>query len=195
MGTDNGRSLQLTGGNHLAHPATDAGGLNADDLALFNIIGDGIMGAAQRGSGNGQVLQAQLLDGGLHNHVDHIVAVTQMVVEGEGHTVLGATLLECVHQGSDDLALLGLFEPARLGGSLLEVLAVHIILALVNFLAVYQQRFGNISAYCVNHTRSPSYIPQAFASRRVRSAPGMKAISIILPLTVNTPTPAADCSV
>lgn len=43
MGTDNGRSLQLTGGNHLAHPATDAGGLNADDLALFNIIGDGIM--------------------------------------------------------------------------------------------------------------------------------------------------------
>ena len=194
VGTDDGGGLQLSGGNDLAHPAADAGGLDADDLALFNIVSDGIMGAAQARCGNGQVLQAQLLDGGLHDHVDHIIAVTQMVMEGEGHTVLGTALLQGVHQSRDDLALLGLLIAAGGGGSLVQVLAVHIVLALVNFLAVYQQRVRNFSAYCVDHTKSPSYIPQAFARRSVRSAPGMKAISIILPLTVNTPTPAADCS-
>ena len=192
--TDDGGSLQLTGGDHFAHPATDTGGLDADDLALLDIVGNGVVGAAQRGGGDGQVLQAQLLNGGLHDHVHHIVAVPQMMMEGEGHAVLGAAGLQGLRDGGQDLGLLGLLVPAGGGGGLVQVLAVHIVLALVNFLAVYQQLIRNISAYCVNHTRSPSYIPQALASRSVRSAPGIKAISIILPFTVNTPTPAADCS-
>ena len=37
-------------------------------------------------------------------------------------------------------------------------------------------------------------MPQAFASLSVRSAPGMNATSTILPLTVNTPIPAAAAS-
>ena len=194
VAADNGGGLQLAGGDHLAHTATDAGGLDADDLALLNVIGNGIVGRAQAGGGDGQVLEAQLLDGGSHHLVDHIVAVPQVVVEGEGHAILGAALLEGLHQGVHHLGVHRLLAPAGAGRGLLDVLAVHIVLALVHLTAIGEQSVGNVPSYFVNHTRSPSYNPQARARRRVRSAPGIKAMSIILPSTVNTPTPAADCS-
>ena len=117
-----------------------------------------------------------------------------MVVEAEGHAAFGTALTEGVGEALDDLALLRLLIAAGLGGGLLEILAVHVILSLIDFLAVFQQEIGNLSAYCVFHTRSPSQSPQARASFRVLSAPGIKAMSIILPSTVNTPTPAALCS-
>ncbi len=152
------------------------------------------MGVAQAGGGDGQILQAQLLDGGLHDHVDHEVAVAQVVVEAEGHAAPGAAVAQGVGQSGHDLALLRLFIAAGAGGRLLDVLAIHVVLALIDLLAVYQQEVGNISSNLIDHTKSPSYMPQARARRRVRSAPGINAMSIILPSTVNTPTPAADCS-
>ena len=194
VAADDGGGLQLAGGDHFAHPAPDARGLDAHDLALLDVIGNGIMGIAQRGGGNGQVVQTQLFNGGLHHHVHHEVSVPEVVVEGEGHAALGAALTQGVSQGCHDLAFLGLLVPAGAGGSLLDVFAVHVLLALIHFLAVYQQEIRNFTSYCIFHTRSPSYIPQALASRSVRRAPGMKATSIILPSTVNTPTPALDCS-
>ena len=194
VAADDGAGLQLAGGDHFAHSAADAAGLNTDDLALLDVIGNGVVGVAQGGGRDGQILQPQLLDGGFHDHVDHIVAVTQVVVEGEGHAGLGAALSQRVGDGLHQLALLGLFIAAGAGGGLLDVLAVHVILSLIDFLAVFQQEIGNLSAYCVFHTRSPSQRPQARASFKVLSAPGIKAMSIILPSTVKTPTPAALCS-
>ena len=117
-----------------------------------------------------------------------------MVVEGEGHAALRAALAQRVGQGLHDLALLRLFIAAGAGGSLLDVLAIHVILALIDLSAVFEQEVRDLSAYCVFHTRSPSQSPQARASFKVLSAPGMKAMSIILPSTVKTPTPAALCS-
>ena len=194
VAADDGRGLQFAGGDDLADLAADTAGLNADHLAVLNVLGHGVMGLAQGGGGDGDVIQAQLLNGGLHDHVDHEVAVAQVMMEGEGHAALGAHLLEGVHDAVHDLALLGLFIAAGAGGGLLQIFAVHIVFALVDLAAILEQIFRNIASYCVLHTKSPSYMPQALASLSVRSAPGMKARSTILPLTVNTPMPCAAAS-
>ena len=194
VGTDNGRGLQLAGGNNFTDPAADAAGLDTDDLALFDVVGNRIVGVAEAGCGDGQIFQAQFFDRGLHDHVDDIVAVPQMMMEAEGHAALRTALTQGISQGSDNLGFLRSLVSSGLRSGFLDVLAVHVILALIDFLAVYQQFFRDVSAYCILHTRSPSYIPYAFARRRVRSAPGRKAMSIILPSTVNTPRPLAAFS-
>ena len=194
VAADDGGGLQLAGGDDLAHLAADAAGLDAHDLALLDVLGDGVVRVAQGGGRDGDVVQAQFLDGGLHHHVDDVVAVAQVMVEGEGHAALGADLLEGVRDGVHDLALLGLLIAAGAGRGLLQVLAVHVVFALIHFLAVLQQEVRDFASNCVFHTKSPSYMPQALASLSVRSAPGMKATSTIFPLTVNTPMPLAWAS-
>ncbi len=194
VGTDDGGRFELALRHHVADTAADAGGLHADDAAVFDVVGNHVVRAAQGGGSHGDVLDAELLHRSLNDHVGHIVAVTQVVMEREGAAVLAAALTQRVGNGLNQLGLLGLFITAGLGGGLLHILAVHIVLALIDLLAAGQEVIGNISAYCVSHTRSPSYSPQARASFSVRSAPGMNAMSIILPSTVNTPTPAALCS-
>ena len=194
VAADNGRGPQLAGGDHLADAAADAAGLDADHLALFDVFGDRVMGGAQAGRSDGQFVKAQLLDGGLHDLVDDEVAVPEVVVEGEGHAASGTELPHGLCDGADDLGLPGLLVPAGTGGCLPDVPAVHIVPALIDLPAVFEQEIGNISADCVDHTRSPFQRPQARASFSVCSAPGINAMSIILPSTVNTPTPAALCS-
>ena len=194
VAADDGAGLELALGDNLTHSAANAAGLDADDLALLDVIGNGVVGGTEGGRRDGQILQAQLFDGGLHDHVDHKVAVAQVVVEAEGHAALRAALLQGLGEALDELALLGLLIAPGFRGRLLDVLAIHIILSLIDFLAVRKQEIGNLSAYCVFHTRSPSQSPQARASFRVLSAPGINAMSIILPSTVKTPTPAALCS-
>ena len=194
VAADDGGGLELARGHHLAHSAPDARGLDADHLALLDVVGDGVVGGAQAGGRDGQIFQAQLLDGGGHHQVDHIVPVAQVVVEGEGHAAPGAALAQGLRQTVHQLALLGLFIPPGAGRGLLNIFAVHIVFALIDLPAFGQEVIRDLTSYCVFHTKSPSYIPQARASFRVRSAPGMNAMSIILPSTVNTPTPAADCS-
>ena len=194
VAADDGGCSQLPGGDHLAYPAADAAGLNARHLALLDVGGNGVVGAAQAGGGNGNIREPQLLHGGPHNHIYHIIPIPEVVVEGEGHAALRPAVPEGLRQGVHDLALLGPLIPAGPGRCLPDILAVHVIPALIDLPAACQQGVGNFPSHCVFHTRSPSYMPQAFASRSVRSAPGMKAMSIIFPSTVNTPTPASDCS-
>ena len=194
VGTDDGGGLQLACGDHVADPAADAGGLDTGDDALLDVVGDHVVGAAQGGGGHGDVLDAQLFHSGLDDHVGHVVTVAEVVMEGEGAAVLAVALAQGVGDGGNDLGFLRLLITAGFRTGLGDVLAVHIVLALIDLLAVGQEVIGNVSAYCVFHTRSPSYSPQARASFSVRSAPGMNAISIILPSTVKTPTPAALCS-
>ena len=194
VAADDGGGLELARGHHLAHSAPDARGLDADHLALLDVVGDGVVGGAQAGGRDGQIFQAQLLDGGGHHQVDHIVPVAQVVVEGEGHAAPGAALAQGLRQTVHQLALLGLFIPPGAGRGLLNIFAVHIVFALIDLLAVHKELLRDIASNCVFHTRSPSYMPQAFASFSVRSAPGIKATSTIFPLTVNTPIPAAAAS-
>ena len=117
-----------------------------------------------------------------------------MMVERERHAVLRTALTQRVGQRFHNLALLRLFIAAGSRGGLLHILAVHIVFALIDLLAVHKELLRDIASNCVFHTRSPSYMPQAFASFSVRSAPGIKATSTIFPLTVNTPIPAAAAS-
>ena len=67
-------------------------------------------------------------------------------MEGEGHAALCAQLPQGVRDGIHQLAFLGLLIPTGAGGCLLEVLAIHIVLALIHFPAVLQQEIGNVSA-------------------------------------------------
>ena len=62
-----------------------------------------------------------------------------------------ATLLASLADGSHDLALLRFLVTDRHGAGLLEWLAVHMIFALVDFLAVLQELIRNVSSYCVYH--------------------------------------------
>ena len=117
-----------------------------------------------------------------------------MMMKGEGHAVLRAALTQGIGNCFYNLALLRLLIAAGAGGCLLDVLAVHVIFALIDLFAVHKQLVRDIASYCISHTKSPSYMPHAFASFRVRSAPGMNATSTIFPLTVNTPIPAAAAS-
>lgn len=72
MAADDGGVLELTGGNHLADPAADTGGLGLHDDAAFHVVGENVLCGAEGGSGNVQILQTHFL----HQHLaDHIVPV------------------------------------------------------------------------------------------------------------------------
>ena len=155
VAADDGGGLQLAGGDHLAHLPPDARGLDADHLALLDICRDGVVGGAQAGGGDGQILQPQLLDGGGHHQVDHVVPVPQVVVEGEGHAVPGSALLQRLGQRGYHLGVHRLLTPTGAGGGLLEVLAVHVVLALVDLLAVLQEVVRDLASNCVLHCLTP----------------------------------------
>ncbi len=194
MAADHRGGLQLSSGHDLPHPAPDAGSLDPHHLTRLDIIGNRVVGRTQAGGCDGQFFQSQLLNSGLHHHVYHIVPIPEMVVERKGHTICGFALPKRLCDGFHHLAFLRLLAAPGLWGGFLDVSAVHVVFPLINFPPSGQQGIGNFPSNCIFHIRSPSYIPQARARRSVRSAPGIKAMSIILPSTVNTPTPAADCS-
>ena len=157
VAADDGGCFQLSCRNDLANAPAYAGGLDADDLALLNIVRDGIMCAAETGCRDSQVLEPQLLNGCGHDHVRHIVAVTQVMMEAEGHAVFRAALEQGFSQGRDELALQRLFIAAGSWGGFLEIFAVHVIFAPIALLAASQQLVGDIASYCVFHyTRPPS---------------------------------------
>ena len=151
---DNRRGLELTGGNDLADAAADAGGLDADDLTLLNVVRHVVMGVAERGGGDGDVLEAHVLDEDLHHGRSGLVTVAEVVMEGDGHAVMGAAALARLADGRAQLAVLRGLASARLGSGLLHIGAIEVVLALVDFLAVCQRLLRDIPAYCVNQLYS-----------------------------------------
>ena len=134
---------------------TDAGGQDAGDGAVLNIGDDGVVGLAQGGGADTDVFQAHVMNL-LHDHVHHIVALPEVVVEGDGHAVVSAALLQRLPDGVDQLAP-GRVDFGPHGGRRLGIL-----LAVVKESAAenvpagdLQNLLGDIAAYCVDHTRSP----------------------------------------
>ena len=171
MAADNGGGCELPGGDHFANPSADAGGLNADDLSLLNVIRNQVLGVAKRGRRNGDVLQAHLLHQNPRDHAGHIVPLSDFGMERNGHSVVRATALTCLFDAAAQLAALRLYIPAGFGGISFDVFAVHIIFPLIDLFAVFQEFFGDFPIYCVFHTVSlpPRFVINHLCRRRTLS--------------------------
>ena len=164
--------LQLAVGDGIADLAADAGGLDVDDGAVLDHRNQRVMGLAQRACAQGDVLEAHLVDL-LHDHADHEVALAEVVVEGNGHAVVGVALDEGLVDVLDHLIVVVAHHGGDFRAGLLESLAVLIVVALKDlFAGALEDLFGNFSAYCVQHNhKSPLYTPDALARSMVRFAP------------------------
>ena len=166
------QTLQLAVGDGLADLAADAGGLDVGDGAVLDHGDQIIVGLAQRAGADGDVLQAHLLDL-FHDHADHEVAVTEVMMERNGHAVVCVALDEGLVDVLDHLVVVVVHHGRDHGASLLEGLAVLVVIALKDlFAGLLQDLFGNVSADSVDHNyKSPLYTPDALASSMVRFAP------------------------
>ena len=166
------QALQLAMRNSIADLAAHAGRLDVDDGAVLDHGDEGVMSLAQRACAQGDVLEAHLVDL-FHDHADHEVALAEVVVEGDGHTVVCAALDEGLVDVLDHLVVVIAHHGGDLRAGLLEGLAVFIIVALEDlFAGALEDLFGNFSADCVQHNyKSPLYTPDAFARSMVRFAP------------------------
>ena len=72
---DRGR-FELSLRDDLAHAPADAGGLDADDFSLLDVIGNRIMRISKTRCGNREILEPQLLYCRRHGHACDIVAVS-----------------------------------------------------------------------------------------------------------------------
>ena len=71
----------------LREPAAHAGGVDAGDDPLLDVPGDVGMALVERGSGEGQVADTEAGDL-LEHREDHLVALAEVVVEGDRVAVL-----------------------------------------------------------------------------------------------------------
>ena len=167
-----GQPLQLAVGDGIADLAADAGGLDVDDSTVLDHGDEGVMGFAQRACTQGDVLEAHLVDL-FHDHADHEVALAEVVVEGNGHAVVGVALDEGLMDVLDHLIVVIAHHGGDFRAGLLESLAVLIVVALKDlFAGALEDLFGNFSADCVQHNyKSPLYTPDALARSMVRFAP------------------------
>ena len=130
------------------------------------------MGLAQRACAQGDVLDAHLVDL-FHDHADHQIALTEVMMEGYRHTVMRVALDQCLVDVLDHLIVVIAHHGGDFRAGLLESLAVFIVVALEDlFAGALEDLFGNFSAYCVQHNhKSPLYTPDALARSMVRFAP------------------------
>ena len=172
VGAHDGQILKLTRGDGLADLSAHAGGLDAGNGAVLDHGNDGIMGLTHGAGADGDVLDPHLVHF-LHHHVHHIVSLAEVVVEGDGHAVVGIALDQSLVDVLDHLVVVIAHHGGDLRAGLLEGLAVLIIVALEDlFAGALEDLFGNFSADCVQHNyKSPLYTPDAFARSMVRFAP------------------------
>ena len=81
VGTHDGQIFQFSVGNCLSDSSADAGGLQTGDSAVFDIGDDGIIGLSQGAGTDGDILHAHPVHF-LHDHIDHVISLPEMVVEG-----------------------------------------------------------------------------------------------------------------
>ena len=103
VASDDRRRREPAEGYVLADTVTDAGGLDADDGALFDHLCDATVRLAERRRADREVAEAHLLCG-LEHHIDDVVTVAEMMMEGKDHAVPRAALLECLADAADHLA-------------------------------------------------------------------------------------------
>ena len=112
VASDDRRRREPAEGYVLADAVTDAGGLNADDGALFDHRCDAAVRLAERRRADREVAEAHLLCG-LEHHIDDVITVAEVVMEGKDHAVPRAALLECLADAPDHLASLRIDHAAH----------------------------------------------------------------------------------
>ena len=91
-----------------------------------------------------------------HDHVDDVIAVSEMVVERNGHAIPDAAFDKGLMNGIHQLTAARIAVPANGRGRLGVFLVIVIKTAVENVLpGNCQDLFRNISADRVDHTRSP----------------------------------------
>ena len=166
------QTLELAVGDGIADLAADTGGLNVQDGTVLDHGDQSVMSLAQRACAQGDVLDAHFVDL-FHDHADHEVALAEVVVERDGHAVVGIALDERLVDVFDHLVVVIAHHGSHFRAGFLESLAVFIVIALEDlFAGALQDLFGNFSADCVDHNyKSPLYTPEALARSMVRFAP------------------------
>ena len=111
------RLFEFTLGNSLADLAANAGGLDARNHALLNERLQRVVRRAHRGGTDGDIPDAHPRDF-LHDHVDHIISVAEMMVEAEIHAVMQFALFQRFAQGRAQLAPLRVIQRPHRGARL-----------------------------------------------------------------------------
>ena len=93
VGAHDRQITELSCGNGLADLAADAGGLDTYDGSVLDHGNDGIMSLAQGGRADGDPLDAHVVDL-FHDHIDNVVALAEMMMEGNGHAVLDSAFYQ-----------------------------------------------------------------------------------------------------
>ena len=104
MGAEDGRSLQIPFRDCLTHALVDEVGVDAGDDLFLDHVGQAAVGAVDGAGADGDVMEAHLLDL-RHDHGKHLVAVPQMMVEGNGHAVLQSAQADDFLNGSNKFSL------------------------------------------------------------------------------------------
>ena len=102
VASDDRRGREPAEGYVLADAVTNAGGLDADDRPLFDHLRDAAVRLAERRRADREVAESHLLSG-LEHHVDDVVTVAEVMMEGKDHAVPRAALLECLTDAADHL--------------------------------------------------------------------------------------------
>ena len=132
MGTEHHRLLEDAVADGLGQLATHTGGGDAGHDAILDVLDEGFVDIVQAGSSHVEVLDAHL--GNLvHHHVEHLVATTEVVVEGYRHAVLQAGTADSLLQRNHLLALSLILLAGR--GDLALLAVINILLQVLGHLA------------------------------------------------------------
>ena len=104
VGAEDSRLFQIAVRDGLPHALVDEVGVDAGDDFLPDHVGQTPVGAVDGAGADGDVMEAHLLDL-RHDHGKHLVAVPQMMVEGNGHTVLQSAQADDFLNGSNKFSL------------------------------------------------------------------------------------------
>ena len=105
MGAEGHRFIQHAVGDGPAHHAADVVGFQASDHMVFDMPDEGLMGVEHRGRIHIQVFDPQV-GHSVHDHVEHIVTVAQMMVEGDRHAVFQPGQLDCLLDGGNHFGII-----------------------------------------------------------------------------------------
>ena len=149
VASDDRRRREPAEGYVLADTVTDAGGLDADDGALFDHLCDAAVRLAERRRADRQIAEAHLLCG-LEHHVDDVVTIAEVMMEGKDHTVPRAALLECLADTADHLASPWVDHAAHCRRCLRIWFVVPVAAAPERLLPIALQNLvRDVPAYCV----------------------------------------------
>ena len=115
VGAEHHRAVHKATGDFLRQLTAQAGGLNMGDDAIFDMPDKRRMDGSQRGCRQRQVLVSHLRQL-VHHHIDDVVAVAEVMVEADGHTVFQSCAADGLLQRRNDFVLLMI--PLTEGGGL-----------------------------------------------------------------------------